>query len=443
MSEDKRPPQEAQVPVVPRRPRHRGDGDAAGLQHWWRTEQPPSGRRRSRPDDLPTTRFERLDRGDADQTDYEASVTATNRTFVGPWTLLSPGAAAADWTAEQAVLRPSGRAGATAYRGQQLTQFTDPGALDTSHVSAELQQAQTVRLDVQKIAAAAAAVDAAEQESAGDHRKDLATAFADHPEASERGVKAFLRHARILTGRQLLVVTRDRLTLMQSMLFPLLSMVMFKVVLGDAVGQATGQNSAYGTVPLVVLVGAMFGSLAVGTRLISERRTGLLTRLYVLPVHRAADLTSRVNVEMIRILVSTAILTTAGLAIGWRFNQGVLPAIGIFGVALLYGAAYSTIVLTLAVSASNLPLVPIMSLITSLMMFFNSGFSPIEAYPEILQPLVRNQPMTCAIETMRALAIGGPVAESLIKTIAWAVGAIVIFAYPALRGYRRAAASRT
>jgi daunorubicin resistance protein C len=229
---------------------------------------------------------------------------------------------------------------------------------------------------------------------------------------------------------------------MQSLLFPLLSMVMFKVVLGDAVGQATGQNSAYGTVPLVVLVGAMFGSLAVGTRLISERRTGLLTRLYVLPVHRAADLSSRINVEMIRILVGTGVLTTAGMLIGWRFNQGLLPALGIFGVALLYGAAYSTIVLTLAVSASNIPLVPIMSLTTSLLMFFNSGFSPIQAYPDALQPLVRNQPMTCAIETMRALATGGPVAESLTKTLAWAVGAIILFAYPAMRGYRRAAASR-
>jgi daunorubicin resistance protein C len=146
---------------------------------------------------------------------------------------------------------------------------------------------------------------------------------------------------------------------------------------------------------------------------------------------------------MIRILVGTAVLTTAGMLIGWRFDQGVLPAIGIFGVALLYGAAYSTIVLTLAVSASSLPLVPIMSLVTSLLMFFNSGFSPIDAYPEVLQPLVRNQPMTCAIETMRALATGGPVAESLTKTVIWALGAILIFTYPALRGYRRAAASRT
>lgn len=417
----------------PRRPRHRGD-DAAQSDHWWRTtDSAPRTRRRASPDDEPTTRL------DMSKSRQEIRHIGSRRTMVGPWTMLSPGAATSDWTAEQIAER---HAEATAGVGQrvdrQVTTFTDRGSLDYVELSPELQQAETERLDLGQIAARVAEVDAAENATSG-----LATRFPSAAETDERGLRAYLRHTKILTGRQLRVVTRDRLTLMQSMLFPLLSMVMFKVVLGDAIGQATGQNSAYGTVPLVVLVGAMFGSLAVGTRLISERRTGLLTRLYVMPVHRGSDLTSRVNVEMVRILASTLVLTSAGMLIGWRFDQGILPALGIFGVALLYGAAYSTIVLTLAVSASNAPLVPIMSLCTSLLMFFNSGFSPIEAYPEVLQPLVRNQPMTCAIETMRALATGGPIAENLTKTVLWAVAALLLFIYPAMRGYRRAAASRT
>ncbi|PYE13111.1 ABC transporter DrrB family efflux protein [Williamsia limnetica] len=416
----------------PRLPRHRGD-DAAPIDHWWRTnDSVPRTRRRAAPDDEPTTRFDSAD------SRREIRGIGSRRTMVGPWTMLSPGAATSDWTAEQIAERQAEsttRGGPR--RDRQITSITDRESLDFE-LSPELQAAETERLDLGQIAARSAAADAAEKSASG-----LATHLPAAPDTDERGLRAYLGHTKILTGRQLRVVTRDRLTLMQSMLFPLLSMVMFKVVLGDAVGQATGQNSAFGTVPLVVLVGAMFGSLAVGTRLISERRTGLLTRLYVLPVHRAADLTSRINIEMFRILASTLVLTTAGMLIGWRFNQGVLPAIGIFAVALLYGAAYSTIVLTMAVSASNAPLVPIMSLCTSLLMFFNSGFSPIEAYPEILQPLVRNQPMTCAIETMRALATGGPIAENLTKTIAWAVAIMLIFIWPAMRGYRRAAASRT
>ena len=115
------------------------------------------------------------------------------------------------------------------------------------------------------------------------------------PDAPAEGSpKSWFTQSFVLAGRQLIVLLRDRATVLQILLVPALTMVMFKVVLGDVVGKATGQDSAYGTVPLVILVSAMFGSIASGVRLNLERGTGLLGRLYVLPINRGADLTSRV-----------------------------------------------------------------------------------------------------------------------------------------------------
>lgn len=259
----------------------------------------------------------------------------------------------------------------------------------------------------------------------------------------ESSLRAWLLQSLPLTGRQLLVYVRDVPTLLQSLIIPALSMLMFKVVLGDAIGSATGQNSAYGTVPLVILVGAMFGSIASAIRLNRERSTGLLGRLYVLPIHRAADLTSRVTADLTRILVTTIILLAAGHLIGFRFTQGVLPAIGLVLVALAYGAAFAVLTLGLAVNAKpGAPIVPYLALVSSLLMFFNSGFSPLSAYPEWLQPVVENQPMTPAIEVMRSLAAGGPLTENLIKVIVWTIAILVLSIGPALRGYRKAATGR-
>ncbi|WP_241548697.1 ABC transporter permease [Gordonia alkanivorans] len=261
--------------------------------------------------------------------------------------------------------------------------------------------------------------------------------------AGERSPRALLDQALVLTGRQLAVLVRDRATVLQILLMPALTMLMFKVVLGDAVGKATGQDSVYGTVPLVILVSAMFGSLASAVRLNKERGTGLLGRLYVLPIHRAADLTSRVLCEVVRIVVTTVLLLLAGMLIGFRFTQGPFAAIGIIGVALMFGIAYSTFVLSVAVNVRpSVTLVPMLSLLSSVLMFFNSGFSPVEAYPTWLQPIVENQPMTPAIEVMRALASGGPITENMLKVIAWALTITVVCAVPALRGYRQAATSR-
>lgn len=260
---------------------------------------------------------------------------------------------------------------------------------------------------------------------------------------NEGAPKSWAVQSLVLTGRQLVVLMRDRATVIQILFVPALTMIMFKVVLGDVVGAATGQNSAYGTVPLVILVSAMFGSIASGVRLNLERGTGLLGRLYVLPINRGADLTSRVACEFVRIAITTVILLAAGTIIGFRFTQGVGAVVGILSVALLFGTAFSVFVLALAVNARpTAPIVPLLSLISSLMMFFNSGFSPVDAYPSWLQPIVEHQPMTPAIEVMRAFAAGGPITNNLIVVVAWSVGIIVVFTYPALRGYRKAATNR-
>jgi ABC-2 type transport system permease protein len=74
-------------------------------------------------------------------------------------------------------------------------------------------------------------------------------------------------------------------------------------------------------------------------------------------------------------------------------------------------------------------------------MFFNSGFVPLENYPAWLQPLVRAQPMSCAIEAMRACTLGGPITTPLLQTLAWSTGLALVFGTLAVRGYRRAAES--
>lgn len=271
----------------------------------------------------------------------------------------------------------------------------------------------------------------------------LSDMAAGHLVPPERSLRAWATQTAHLSGRQLIVWFRDRSTMLQSLLFPALSMVMFKVVLGDAIGQATGQNSAYGTVPLVILVGAMFGSMAAAIRMNQERQTGLFGRLYVLPIHRAADLSSRVFAELVRIVLTTAVLLIAGVFIGFRFTQGPWAVVGMFAVVLLYGISFSIMILALAVNAGPAaPIVPMISLLCSVLMFFNSGFSPIEAYPGWLQPIVANQPMTPAIEVMRSLAAGGPITANLIKVIIWTVVLLAVFTYPALRGYRKAATAR-
>ncbi|WP_069161823.1 ABC transporter permease [Nocardia altamirensis] len=242
----------------------------------------------------------------------------------------------------------------------------------------------------------------------------------------------------IQTRRLLLRWWRDPLTMVQSLLFPAVLLIVLNTVLGKQISAFAGASALYGSVPMVALVGVMSGSLAGAITLGRERDEGLLARLWVLPVHRASGLASRILAEGVRILLCTMVLFAVGGILGFRFEQGVPAAIALFGVPLLYGLGFATLVTAVAVFAAKSALVEAVSLGSAIMMFFSTGFVPLAAYPRWAQPIVAHQPMTQAIDAMRGLSLGGPVRGPLLATVAWSVGAIVVFAVPAAVGYRRA-----
>jgi ABC-2 type transport system permease protein len=74
--------------------------------------------------------------------------------------------------------------------------------------------------------------------------------------------------------------------------------------------------------------------------------------------------------------------------------------------------------------------------------FLSSAFVPVDTMPGWLQAFAAHQPVTYVIDTMRALALGGPDAASLWPALAWIAGLIVVFAPLAVRAYQRASSSR-
>jgi ABC-2 type transport system permease protein len=100
--------------------------------------------------------------------------------------------------------------------------------------------------------------------------------------------------------------------------------------------------------------------------------------------------------------------------------------------------AFSAAVITLALYAAHTVMVEFTEAIWGLLMFFSTGFMPLDQFPQWLQPVVRHQPVSCAIEAMRGLSLGGPVLAPLVETMLWSVGIAGACAIPLVIGYRRA-----
>jgi ABC-2 type transport system permease protein len=109
-----------------------------------------------------------------------------------------------------------------------------------------------------------------------------------------------IQQSALEAGRLLRRWRRDPIVAIQALLFPTFLLVIYKLLIGKAVLAVTGSDSLYGLVPMCAVVGAIFGTLGAGLALPAERESGLLTRLWVQPIHRASPLTGRLLAEATR-----------------------------------------------------------------------------------------------------------------------------------------------
>lgn len=255
----------------------------------------------------------------------------------------------------------------------------------------------------------------------------------------EGSVSVWFTHSLIQCKRLLMVWLRDPSTTIQTIAYPAVTLLMFRIVLGDSITAATGIPSIYGQAALLTLVAAMTGAVVSALGFKREKAAGLLSRFYTMPLNKASLLTGRLLAEALRILITTVIVLLVAVPLGFLFMEDPLANIALICVPVLFGLGFAVMVTALATITEGVMLISLIGILNTLLMFFNTGFVPVFAYPTWLQDVVANQPMSCAIDAMKGLSYGGPVAEPLLKTVAWTVGMIAVFAYPAIVGYKKAA----
>ncbi|MCP9620498.1 ABC transporter permease [Nocardia otitidiscaviarum] len=251
-----------------------------------------------------------------------------------------------------------------------------------------------------------------------------------------------LRQSLVHAGALLRSWSRDPGIVVQSLVFPAFMLLMFQLVLGKTVTAMGGGDSVYGNTGLVALVGALFGTLATAISLIAERDSGLLARTWTLPVPRAGFIAGRLLAEALRTGIATVVLFAVALPLGFRFEHGVAAAVGAVLVPMVFAVGIAVPVIAMATVASGRQAVQQLGGLFLLLLFFNGGFAPVSEYPGWLQPVVRHQPMTPAVDAVRGLTESGAVAKPLVLTVVWTIGLIVVFGPLAVRGYRHAAEQR-
>ncbi|CMM45303.1 daunorubicin-DIM-transport integral membrane protein ABC transporter DRRC [Mycobacterium tuberculosis] len=255
---------------------------------------------------------------------------------------------------------------------------------------------------------------------------------------SQNAARLFVAQTLLQTNRLLTRWARDYITVIGAIVLPILFMVVLNIVLGNLAYVVTHDSGLYSIVPLIALGAAITGSTFVAIDLMRERSFGLLARLWVLPVHRASGLISRILANAIRTLVTTLVMLGTGVVLGFRFRQGLIPSLMWISVPVILGIAIAAMVTTVALYTAQTVVVEGVELVQAIAIFFSTGLVPLNSYPGWIQPFVAHQPVSYAIAAMRGFAMGGPVLSPMIGMLVWTAGICVVCAVPLAIGYRRA-----
>jgi len=245
----------------------------------------------------------------------------------------------------------------------------------------------------------------------------------------------------VFAGQHFTHWRRNPVVPIQSVVFPTFLLIIYYLLVGKSVMRITGTDSLYGLVPTCAIAGAFSGALAVGLTLSFERDTGLLSRLWALPVSRASALTGRLIAEAARTLVSTAVITAVGIGLGLRFRGGLIELVLYLLIPVMVVLVFAMAVIAVAVRAKDGTVLIWLGLPAITAVFASSGSPPIESLPSWMWPLLRLQPMEPIVESMRRLSQGELPWWPLLWGVIWTIAGAAVVGPLAVRGYRAAAES--
>jgi ABC-2 type transport system permease protein/oleandomycin transport system permease protein len=246
-----------------------------------------------------------------------------------------------------------------------------------------------------------------------------------------------------IARRNLLVWLRVPAYIVFTVIQPIMFVLMFRYVFGGAI-PVNGIPGGYVNflMPGIIAQTAAFATFGTAIALAQELKKGVIDRLRVMPMARSAVLAGRLVADTGRMIVTIVIIVGVGYAVGFRFQNGVVPAILMVVLAVVFGLAICLIAAFTGLAIGDEESVQAFGMIWLFpLTFVSSAFVPIQSMPGWLQAFARNQPVTYVINAMRSLAIGkagGPLEPSLWQGLVWIAGIFIVFSPLAVRAYRRA-----
>jgi len=210
--------------------------------------------------------------------------------------------------------------------------------------------------------------------------------------------------------RELLHFLRSKISILASIFYPLIWLLLFGNLLQQTRALPGFPARSYldfmtpGVLAMVALYGGGFGGMTV----IWDRRVGFLSKLLALPISRASIVVGKMLSVAIRTLIQLLVVLLVAFVLGVRSATGVWGIPVMLLIAVLLTFAFSGISITVgALVKQPETFWAVVNFLTVPLLFTSSALFPLEFVPGWLRTLAYLNPVTYAIDAIRALMIGG------------------------------------
>jgi ABC-2 type transport system permease protein/oleandomycin transport system permease protein len=242
-----------------------------------------------------------------------------------------------------------------------------------------------------------------------------------------------------LTHRELMVWLRNPAYMFFTVIQPVMFVLLFRYVFGGAIPVNVPGGYVNFLMPGIIAQSAAFASFGTAIGLARQLQRGVIDRFRAMPMARSAVLVGRLVADTLRLAVTVLVILAVGYGVGFRFQNGVGPAILMVVLGIAFGAVICTISAYVGLAIKDEESVGSFGLVWLFpLTFISSAFVPIASMPGWLQAFANNQPVTIVIAEMRSMALGGPLLLHAWESVVWLVGITVVFVYLAVGAYRKA-----
>ncbi|ELY40764.1 ABC transporter permease [Natronorubrum tibetense] len=209
-----------------------------------------------------------------------------------------------------------------------------------------------------------------------------------------------------------LKAVRNPFVLVVSLAQPFIFLVLFTEVFGNVAGGAVSEGLGPGVdyttflVPAIAIQVALASAVTSGIGLVNDIENGMFEKVLVSPMNRTAVFVGKTLAEVFRIALQIAIILGLGVLLGAEITTGVVGALGIIAVGIVFSLWFIAFSNTLAVLTRDQESTIIgANLLQFPLLFLSSAFLPLEVLPNWIQTFARINPVTYGVDAARAIML--------------------------------------